>query len=119
VYIAGVYNLNPNGDFEMYRARFPGLAAMDVEFSGGMGTGDHSSWADEEALDMANAVFLRRANVSTTNVLSLSSSCTRMQITQKTYAHRKRLGLLVTEFEVDATRCPGTIGLAYSASKCV
>lgn len=50
-----------------------------------------SAWADDEALDMANAAFLQTRTVKT------AGSCA-VTIEQRTYAHRTRLQLLVTDF---------------------
>ena len=71
------------------------------------------TWADQEALDMAAGVFLRRKKVVVggdgdinvyVNSGPSSSSCS-VSVEQRTYAHRSRRQLLVTEFEVDATCC--------------
>ena len=63
------------------------------------------TWADQEALDMAAGVFLRRKNVVVVVISGpLSSSCS-VAVEQRTYTHRSRRQLLVTEFEVDATGC--------------
>ena len=53
-------------------------------------------WADIEALDMKHAAFLQRKTVD------LAQHCT-VTISQRTYAHRVRLPLLVTDFTLSAT----------------
>jgi hypothetical protein len=69
-------------------------------------------WADAEALDLSRAAFVRVKTVA------LSPSCT-VTVEQRTYAHRARRALLVTDFVVDAANCtaPEPPSLRVSAGR--
>ena len=86
---------NQVGNTEPFRARLPGLAAMGVSATG-------AGWAEHEALDMSRGVFLRRGAI---RVHAEPGSECSVAVEQRTYAHRSRLQLLVTEFDVDARAC--------------
>ena len=102
---------NQVGNTEPFRARLPGLAAMGVSAAGrGSASGTPSpspspsgaGWAEHEGLDMSSGVFLRRGAVRVH--AGPGSECS-VAVEQRTYAHRSRLQLLVTEFDVDARAC--------------
>ena len=56
-----------------------------------------NTWADLEALDMQRAAFYQ-----VKKHITLSPTCT-VAVEQRSYAHRSRLALLVTDFVIDAT----------------
>ena len=110
VYLAGVFNLVPAGEYEPFRARLPGLAAMSLDTSEGKPEPPGIySLSGVTALDMARAAYLQRKTVA------VSDMCT-VAVEQRTYAHRSQLALLVTDFVLTASpSCPAGTQLIVKA----
>jgi len=76
-----------------------------------------TDWATDEALDMARGVFLRAATFSASAEGGApgdgngAENCS-YTVLQRTYAHRARRSLLVTDFVLDATSCAAGFTIA-------
>ena len=77
-----------------------------------------SAWADHEPLDMARAVFLQSKIVTLGargGGTAPSGGCT-VAVEQRTYAHRTRLQVLVTDFILTADQdCASTVAVRVAA----